>query len=498
MLIEMDERAVLSTLKYVSAIEKEFLLSTILDYLEGNPHLDELYSMIHPRLTDLDLFAERVENDYLVKRKEPAGFLVPDQADIEKIRLFFAHPEIPASIQALFERYIENKTGKRWNDPAVIGRIRNAVLQQKAQYWRGSGGIGYRKGYSVMGYLAYQAPVYIIQFEHLLYNLAADGLVKSHVRMLDVGTGPGVVPLAVIDLYSRLHGFSADIFAVERSDEFLQAYREIVVPLAGEQPGITIHDPLQMELLDPEAGKLPASLDLIVIQNALNEMEKAKKGYGAEILLILSTLLSSDGSIIVAEPADMENSTGLRRIVYQALKKGLSIYSPCPSFWGLSCRAESCWSFIEKPPLAPTRLMNEVARGPDSYRFINTDIKYSFAILRKDGRAREEFKFPKESRYARLSALQRHINRKIDVVAAVISGELGDENTHVFRICDGTAQRPVFAILPSYHTTPQNRQLLSVRYGSPAEFRQVLVRFNKEHNAYNLLVTRHSTVNLLK
>ena len=490
----MDERDVASTLKYVSSIEKEFRLSTILDYLEGTPGLDELYSVIHPLLTDLDLFAERVGNDYLIKRKEPADFLTPAPADNKKIQAFFAHPELPASMQVLFEHYIENKTGKRWNDPAVIARIRNAVLQQKAQYWGGAGGIGYRKGYSVMGYLAYQAPVYIIQFEHLLHTLAADGLVKPQMRVLDVGTGPGIVPLALIDLYSRLHGYGADIYAVERSDEFLQAFREIVFPYARERPEITVHEPLQMDMLDPEVDELPAALDLIVLQNALNEMEKAKKGYGARILLRLSTLLSGDGSIIVAEPADLENSTGMRKIVNTASKEGLTIYSPCPSFWELSCRPESCWSFIEKPSLAPTRLMNEVAAGTDSYRFENTDIKFSYAILRKDGLVREEFKVPKGSRFARLSALQRHINRRIDVVAAVMSGELGDKKTHVFRICDGTAQKPVFAILPSFHTTPQNTQLLSIRYGSPAEFRQVLVRFNREHNAYNLLVTRHSTV----
>jgi len=490
----MDEREIASTLKYVSSIEKEFLLSTILDYLEGNFRLDELYSQIHHLLTDLDLHAESRNGDYLIKRKEPAEFLEPSRADDKKIQAFFAHPKIPESIQSLFECYIEEKTGKRWNDPIVIKRIRNAILQQKAQYWGRSGRIGYRKGYSVMGYLAYQAPVYIVQFEHILHSLATDGLVKSHMRVLDAGTGPGIVPLAITNLYSRIGGYTADIYAVERSDEFIQAYREIVFPFARKQPGITIHEPIQMDLLDPEIRDLPASLDLIVMQNVINEMERGKEGYGARILLELSNLLSHSGSIVVAEPADLVNSTTMRRIVYRASKKGLTIYSPCPSFRGLSCRAESCWSFIDKPSLSPTRLMKEVAAGADSYRFVNTDIKYSFAILRKDGRVKESYRIPKGSRFARLSTLPNHLNRRIDLVAAVISCELGDENTHVFRICDGTAQKPVFAVLPSYHVTPGNKLLLSVPYGSPAEFHQVLVRFNRQHNAYNLLVTRHSTV----
>jgi hypothetical protein len=64
----------------------------------------------------------------------------------------------------------------------------------------------------------------------------------------------------------------------------------------------------------------------------------------------------------------------------------------------------------------------------------------------------------------------------------------------VFKICDGTAKTPVYAVLPSYHITPENDLINSVPYGSMLELHNVLVRYNKAHDAYNLLVNRNTKV----
>jgi hypothetical protein len=75
-----------------------------------------------------------------------------------------------------------------------------------------------------------------------------------------------------------------------------------------------------------------------------------------------------------------------------------------------------------------------------------------------------------------------------------MSGELGDARNHVFKICDGTAKTPVYAVLPSYHITPENDAITSAPYGSLMEMKGVLVRYNKEHDAYNLLVSRNTGI----
>src|SRR5690606_24408560 len=95
------------------------------------------------------------------------------------------------------------------------------------RYWKEKR-VSYRKAYQVLGYLAYHAPVYLVQFEHILWQVINQGLAKPRMRILDLGTGPGVVPLAVIDLLGRLGNGSAEVYAVERSEEPLEAYSALV------------------------------------------------------------------------------------------------------------------------------------------------------------------------------------------------------------------------------------------------------------------------------
>jgi hypothetical protein len=139
-------------------------------------------------------------------------------------------------------------------------------------------------------------------------------------------------------------------------------------------------------------------------------------------------------------------------------------------------------------------MMDTLARCEDSYRYVNTDIKYSYAIRRRDGLRKEMFRLPAGSKFLRLSKLHLHVGKRINVAGVKMSEEIGDARSHVFKICDGTAKTPVYAVLPSYHITPENNLIISAPYGSILELRKVLVRYNKTHDAYNLLVSRNTKV----
>jgi hypothetical protein len=86
------------------------------------------------------------------------------------------------------------------------------------------------------------------------------------------------------------------------------------------------------------------------------------------------------------------------------------------------------------------------------------------------------------------------VGKRITVVAAKMSGDLGDKETHMFRICDGSAEKPVFAALPKFHISSSNEALLSASYGDVLEFQNVLVRYNPSHDAYNVLVSRNTEI----
>jgi hypothetical protein len=141
--------------------------------------------------------------------------------------------------------------------------------------------------------------------------------------------------------------------------------------------------------------------------------------------------------------------------------------------------------------------MDALARCDEPYRYINTDIKYSFAILRRAAVPRQGYRLSPDAKAVRLAKLHLHEGKRVTAVIAKMSGELGDAKNHLFKVCDGTAKVPVYAVLPAYHRTPENEALMTAGYGSVLELRGVLVRYNKAHDAWNLLVSRNAAARIV-
>ena len=473
-----------------------FLLSEVLARAGSRSPVSLAAAELWPLFTTLDLVAERVPGDIRLLKKPPSSQRTLSPGECQRLDAFFTYPSLPLEIENCIRQYIHAKTGKEWNDPYVLQKIREAIASQKDEYWREGKKkrVVYRKGYAVLGYLAYQAPVFFVQTEHLMYDIALAGLLKQSMRVLDLGCGPGVVTLAINDFLRRIGGCSADVYAIEQSEEFIEAYRFLAKKTLSRGDPVTFHPPVRGDISTVPLHNVPTSLDLIVFQNTLNEMTALTHEERGKLVQRYARALSSDGSILIVEPADMVNSMELRQVAHYASASGLYLHAPCRFLWNIPCIPQHCWSFVEKPPILATELMVALASGDEGYRYRNTDIKYSYVLLRK-APPPPVGGLPLSPRgYARLSSLSRHLHRRINVAGVVLSGNLGDHRTYVFKICDGTTGQPVYAILPSYHISGKNNALLSISYGSIAEFTSVLVRFNQKHHAYNLLVTRESQV----
>lgn len=471
-----------------------FLLSELCkDYsLQLTPR--ELIDMMQPYCKDMRIIAFPRGEDFEIRSS--SHFISLDEEEYARQHSFFENARVPERLETIIEDYISLKVGKRWDEPIILDRIRKAILRQKECYWLDgkNRGIRYEKGYQVFGYLAYQLPVYLVQFEYILFQLAREGLLKRDLRLLDAGTGPGVVPLATMDFFRRLNGFHLDITAIEQSEEHIEAYNYLVREFRGDSAGMCIHEPIMADLRTIRRDQLPECVDLIVFQNVLNEITD-RPGEKADIVRKFLPILAEDGSILIMEPADRVNATSLRVVIMKLVSEGVGLYGPCTLLRGGRCQPENCWTFEERPPIRPTVLMKSLAAaGPEAYRYLNTDIKYASAILRKDTRTRESYRISARARYARFSSLRRHVNRYINTIASVMSGDLGDSKTHVYKLCDGTSVNAVYAILPSYHVNAYNRALLSIGYGDIIELDQVLVRFNRRHEAFNLLINKKSRI----
>jgi SAM-dependent methyltransferase len=426
-----------------------------------------------------------------------AGRAETEGEELERLEQSLRSLAVPAPLQRLIESYIEKKTGKPWDDPAVLERIRAAIVAQKSAYWREGAQreIRYRTGYSVLAYLSYQMPVFFAQFQHLLLLLARDGLLKEPMTILDVGSGPGVVPLALIDFFRRWGKGAATLHALESSEEHLEAYRFLVPAYAKEVPGVQIEPPIRVDLATFPVEDLPTPFDLVVFSNVLNEIPSATTGERAAILRRYAGCLAGDGTLVLTEPADLANSTLLRKVALAASEGGdpLTLYAPCTFLWGQRCSLDRCWSFVDFGTIHPPALMQALSQGQEGYRFLNTDVKASYALFRKDKRTRCLHRVERGTRALPLSHLPRHIGKVVNVVAGVMSGDIGDHAYRVVLVCDGTSVKPVYAILPRYLQTGR-QALTEAQYGDVLAFDQVLVRHNRSHDAFNLLVTARSRV----
>lgn len=479
------------------------MLSEIMPDLKShkkNTRSPGIVEKIIKELPGLGFSVEQAGEDYEIspvsREKAKNNFLLkPD--DQKRLSRFLGDPRVPKPLDGLIQEYITKKTGKRWDDPVTLERIRQAVITQKGDYWREGKKkkVHYEQGYRIFAYLAYQFPVYFIQFEHILEMLASSGLLKEDMAVLDIGSGPGVAALATIDFLSRSGHGNATLHAVELAGEQREAFSFLTRTYSDGLAGISVRAPIAEDLTTVPIEALPHEIDLLVFQNVLNELTGLTIRERAARVKAISEVLSPEGVIVITEPADMVNSTAMRQTVQELVKSGLGVIAPCPDGWTRTCNSQHCWSFVEKPPLHPTRLMELVASCKEAYRFLNTDIKYSYAVLKKDQHiGKKDPSGGARKKTALLSTLARHVDRRINVFVAVMSGDLGNNKTHLWKLCDGTPQKPVYAVMPSYHLSSENEYIMKTGYAEKVEISGVLVRYNPNHDSYNLLITRTTRI----
>jgi hypothetical protein len=493
----MDTQKLIAAAGNLASVKPAFLLSELSTALPHGIPLPELYRILLPHFGTLGLTATKTGGDYQIRVRTKLDHYVLSDPEKKRIDSFISARRVPPALEDAVEQYITKKVQKPWDDPVILERLRRAIVAQKAEYWKEvprKRSLSYSKGYTVLGYLAYHFPVYFMQTQYLMRTITSAGMLRPSMTILDVGTGPGVVPLAVAGFYSHLDNARATIHTIEKSEEHIEAFLYLTNSFQKSPPNVIIKPPVRADIRNLSAVALPDQVDLLVFSNVLNELDDCTMEERADIVMQLAERLSQDGSILIAEPAEEITATRLRSLSQALRERGLSVHSPCPDLWGTRCDASRCWSFETRPRIHPTKVMEALADCKEPFRYINTDIKYAYVILKKDKKVQHPFRVPPRSKFARFSKLHLHLNRRINVIAAKMSQDLGDRKTHVFKLCDGTAAKPVYGVVPAYHRSPSNEVLVKAPYGEIIELRNVLVRYNRAHDAYNLLVSRNTCV----
>ena len=415
----------------------------------------------------------------------------PNDEERKALSTLLSERSIP-KLNKLTLSYIEKVTDKKWDDETVLERIRSAVSGQKESYWKEGEkkSVAYRGAYSVLSYMAYQMPGYVHEVSEFFAALVNAGLMRKHIRVLDVGAGPGTATIGIARVLSVISGMTAEITAVERADTHREAYSYLVPRMLQSFGGNSkANKPLSLDI----TKELPeGEFDLIICANVVNELTSLDREGKADLLVALSTRLSRDGNLAVLEPADLENATALRDISRMAKEKGLTIYAPCNDLRGVPCKVSPCWTFQSYADIKPTRLMYALGGEKEKYRFVNTDVKFSYAVFRTDGHRKCGYKIPADAKRARLSQIKRHEGKRIHVTVSVMSNDIGDAKNYLFLACDGSGSVPCYLALPAFHRTPEHEALLTASYGSVVAVDSVLVRYNQKQKAYNLLMGQES------
>ncbi len=249
-------------------------------------------------------------------------------------------------------------------------------------------------------YLAYYLPVNLAKVQVLLEEMplpAAAGQGRGgRFRVLDLGGGPGTTALAVLDWLKSTeaqHDVEGEVVTVERSalalglcERLWNAYKAVE-----PKPDLRLVT-VKGDIGKWSAGRFPTSVingtyDLIVLGNVVNELfPDARDPITRRVQLLrdLLGLLHPQGTMMIVEPALRDTSRGLLQLRDQLVADGVcNVYSPClhehpcPALvkaddW---CHEERPW---EPPPL--------VAAIDRRVGFIKDALKFSYLLLRKDGK----------------------------------------------------------------------------------------------------------------
>lgn len=442
----------------------------ITEYVEGQPHPAAIRQVLREEAFDLGL----LERDDGTFEPVPDG---PVAVAFDGVDAF------PNEYAMALEELLVAEYGAGWVDGETGDDIRERIRRLKTDYlWNNDVEYDYE---TALAYACYHLPDYYATVQYVLATLAADGLLPRTLRVLDVGAGVGGPALGLHDLLPE--DTLVDYHAVEPSDA------ADVLPALLDETGANFRTTIHRTTA--EAFDLGGEFGLVLFGNVLSELDDP-----AAVVERYEDALTADGTMVAIAPADRETAINLRE-VERAVEDGLTVYAPTVRLWPGERPTDEGWSFDKRPDIETPNFQRRLDEGdrvvpdPDHEpgEFTSTDVQYAYGVWRPDGRERIEFT-PNASRFARMADMEAHVTERIDCVAIKLSHDLadGDDANPVFKIGDGSQRESHYAVLT--RDSALNSALQQAAYGDLLVFENVLVLWNDDEAAYNLVVDDETIV----
>jgi hypothetical protein len=461
----VDREAVRSNAKYLRNV-RPIDPDEIHEYVAGTPHPAVVRRVLQEEAFDLGLI-----------EREDGTFVPVDDGPVPHVE--WGPTELPERyVDALTDRLVD-AFGLDWHRGDSGDVLRETVRQLKEEYYRGRD-VTYDDT-AALAYALYHFPDYYAAVGYVLDDLTETGSLPRTLRVCDVGAGVGGPALGLLDFLPD--DALVDYQAVEPS-----AAADVLESLLAET-GPNVHTTVHRttaEAFDPEAA-LDGPVDLLVFGNVLSELDdpEAVAGRYAESL-------AADGTLAALAPADLNTSVGLRTVERNLARGGMTVYAPTLRLWPGEDPSNREWSFdVGRELDAPAfqRRLDEAGDGDGT--FVNTSVQFSYALLRRDGARRVDVRADPE-RHAKFATSDDHVTERVDCLAVKLSHDLADDGNPLYLVGDGSQAVDHYAVLTRSSTL--NAALADAPYGSILAFGNVLVLWNDDEEAYNLVVDGETVV----
>jgi SAM-dependent methyltransferase len=267
----------------------------------------------------------------------------------------------------------------------------------------------------------------------------------ANPKILDLGSGPGSCTIGILLFYNALAKYNPDInfhlelTLLDRSEVFLKYAKELISIVNNHlEKNLTIRS-TNISLCNINADTLFSQYgtkDLIVCSNFFpcNEAD----GNDANALSIannLEEILDSNGSYIIIEPGDKNNSIGLNTIGNNIKKAGIwNEFSPCANIWENTDTNCCCFNCFRLHWIRPQSF------SLFTYKEICLQhLNYSYKIFRLDGKRKYDFLCDYiGTSYIRLSEVNNNLNKKVNIICFIRTIINNERNKIKWLLCDGT------------------------------------------------------------
>jgi SAM-dependent methyltransferase len=443
------------------------------EYVEGQPHPAAVRQVLREEAVGLGLL-EREDGTFVPVGEEAA---TPAFDGVESF---------PEPYARRLEDLLVAEYGPGWPDGETGDRLRERIREVKERYLHREEVV--YDDLTAHGYAIYHLPGYYAAAQYVLADLAVEGQIPANLRVLDVGAGVGGPALGLHDLLGE--AALVEYHAVEPS-----AAADVLEALL-DATGPNFHSTVHRDTA--EAFEADGEYDLVVFSNVLSELDEP-----AAVVGRYRDALSPGGTVVALAPADRNTATGLREIERVVEREyGATVYAPTVRLWPGRYPDSDSWSFDVKPDLAVPAFQRRLDEGrraaaddhPGDGEFVNVDVQYAFSLLRTDSATRIEVRGD-PGREAPMATTGDRVTERIDALAVKLSHDLSDGGNPLFLVGDGSQGIDHFAVLTE--RSALNEALLRADYGDLLRFENVLVLWNDDEGAYNLVVDGEVVVDRL-